>query len=182
MTRIWPLLIVLLVLPVTGWADRPPTGLLVRTGPLPATIPLQVRAPQGRDYAVVLTDAAGAPVVSGYLRDGAPLRLLVPPGEFGVTIAQGVPGDWQGPDGLFGPEGRVTLPDTLTFAIDGNRRQGHALTVGADGESLRVTDRQDRVICQLPEWDTDRITETTPAGTQYRYLEQEFGTRSRPCD
>lgn len=176
------LFLTLILLPATAMADaRPPTGLLAKTSPLPATIPLLVRAPEGEDTAIILSDPDGVPVISAYLRDGAVLRLLVPPGDHHLGLAQGAPDDWQGQDDLFGAA-PVTLPDPLPFRIDGNRREGQSITLTQSGDRLTIAHRQDRVTCQIAEWSLDRVSETTPSGTRLRWLDPQLSTRSRPCD
>ena len=174
------LLILLMVLPVAATA-RPVTGLLEKVSPLPATIPLQVRAPADMDHAIILTDDQGAPVISGYLRGGAVLRLLVPPGDHRLTVASGPAQDWQGLPDLFGAPA-IALPQPLHFVIDGTRREGQSITLSKDGDGLRITDRQNRVICQNAGWDSTRIVKTLPSGTQFRYVEQRLDPRSIPCD
>ncbi|CAM3312696.1 hypothetical protein PANO111632_13770 [Paracoccus nototheniae] len=180
MIRVLTLILSLIALPALA-ETRPPTGLLAKTSPLPATIPLQVRAPEGADTAILLGDADGQPVISGYLRGGGVLRLLVPPGDHHLGLAQGAPDDWQGPDDLFGTPA-VILPDPLPFRITGNRRQGQAITLTRNESRLTIAHRQDRVTCQIAEWTLDRVTETTPAGTALRWLDPQLSTRSRPCD
>ncbi|WP_410218579.1 hypothetical protein [Paracoccus sp. (in: a-proteobacteria)] len=178
-------LILLLVVPMLAMAEpRPPTGLLSKDGPLPATIPFHLRAPDDRDVAAILSDASGRRVISGYVRAGTALRLLVPPGNHRLTLAAGVSADWQGPQDLFGDQGTtVTLPDPLDFRITpDSRREGHALTTTFTNGALRIADRQDRTLCQIAEWDLDTVTETTPAGTELRWLDPQLTTRSRPCD
>ncbi|MBM3604106.1 MAG: hypothetical protein FJX25_04945 [Alphaproteobacteria bacterium] len=177
-------LILLLLLPVSALAEpRPPTGLLRNDSALPATIPLQVRAPEGQDQAVILTDVQGRPVISGYLRGGSALRLLVPPGDHHLTVVSGPASDWRGLDEVFGPDTQaVALPQALRFRIEDNRREGHSITLIRDGSSLRLTDRQDRVICQVARWDLRRKEEITSAGTRLRWLDPQLEVRSRPCD
>lgn len=161
-------------------AARPPTGLLDRDTPLPATIPLQVSAPQGRDYAIVLGQT-DAPVTRAYLRGGEVLRVLVPPGRFDLSVGAGNPDDWQGPEDLFGAPPR-TLPEPLSFRIDGARREGHAIALEITGGALRITAFRNRATCQIADWSADRVTKTTPLGTTWRYLDPELDLRSRPCD
>ncbi|WP_405406052.1 hypothetical protein [Paracoccus sp. Ld10] len=174
------LLILLIFLPMAA-AARPVTGLLEKTAPLPATIPLQVRAPSDMDHAITLTDADGTPVISAYLRGGAVLRLLVPPGDHRMTVASGQPQDWQGLPDMFGTPA-VTLPHLLPFRIDGTRREGQSITLDRDGNALRIIDRQNRVVCQLADWNNTQVVETLPSGTRFRYLEQRLDPRSIPCD
>lgn len=174
------LLILLMFLPAAA-AARPVTGLLEKTSPLPATIPLQLRAPSQTDHAVILTDADDAPVISAYLRGGTVLRLLVPPGDHRLTVASGAAQDWQGLPDLFGTPA-IALPEPLRFRIDGTRREGQSITLEPDADGLRITDQQNRVICQLADWDSTRVVETLPSGTQFRYLEQRLDPRSIPCD
>ncbi|TGN68136.1 hypothetical protein E4L95_02435 [Paracoccus liaowanqingii] len=174
--------LILMLLPGLAWAEtRPPTGLLAVASPLPATIPFQVRAPEGQDYAIVLTDPEGARVISAYLRGGSVLRLLVPPGDHRLTVAPGPPEDWQGPEDLFGAPA-ATLPGPLPFRIANNRREGQSITLERAADGLRIGDRQDRTTCQIAEWSTERVTKTTPLGTELRWLDPELSTRSRPCD
>lgn len=174
------LLILLMVLPVAATA-RPVTGLLEKASPLPATIPLQVRAPADMDHAIILTDDQGAPVISGYLRGGAVLRLLVPPGDHRLSVASGPAQDWQGLADMFGAPA-IALPQPLHFVIDGTRREGQSITLWKDGDGLRITDRQNRVICQNAGWETTRVVKTLPSGTQFRYVERRLDPRSIPCD
>lgn len=181
MNRTLTLIAALLLMPWPALAERPPTGLLTKNDPLPATIPLQVRAPKGADYAILLDTPDGAPVISGYLRGGDVLRLLVPPGDHRVTVAAGDPQDWRGIPTLFDGD-RTTLPDPLTFRIDGARREGQAITLTQTDDGLRITDQQNRTLCQIADWDVARITETTPLGTHLRYLQPQLSVRNRPCD
>lgn len=175
-------LILMLLLPTVACAaPRPVTGLLRNESGLPATIPLQVRAPDGQDYAVILADDDGAPVISGYLRGGEVLRLLVPPGQHRLMIAAGPPEGWQGPQDLFGGQTQV-LDLPLTFRIDGNRREGHSIALERHGRGVRLSDRRNRTICQIPEWEVERRTEIAPGGTVLRWLDPRLETRSRPCD
>ncbi|WP_265500288.1 hypothetical protein [Paracoccus beibuensis] len=175
-------LILALLLPTLALAaPRPVTGLLEKGSTLPATIPLQVRAPGDRDHAVILRDSDGAPVISGYLRGGEVLRLLVPPGRHRLLIASGRSDDWQGPDRLFG-DGTQTLDLPLFFRIDGNRRIGESIVLTERNGGLRITDRESRTICQIADWSVERRTEIAPGGTPLRWLDPQLDTRSRPCD
>lgn len=160
---------------------RPPTGLLEKPSPLPATIPLQVTAPEGRDHAILLSDADGGKVISAYLRGGEVLRLLVPPGNHRLSVASGRPEDWRGRGALFG-EDAVAVPGTLPFRIDGARREGQTITLTEEDGALRIADRRNRVICQIAEWEVERVEETAPGGTTLRYLDPVLRTRSRLCD
>ena len=55
-------MILVLLLPISAMAaPRPVTGLLTKGSNLPATIPLQVRAPGDSDHAVILQDQDGQP-------------------------------------------------------------------------------------------------------------------------
>ncbi|WP_111558746.1 hypothetical protein [Paracoccus sediminilitoris] len=162
-------------------APRPVTGLLAKNGPLPATIPLQIRTDAGHDYSIALTDPAiDAPVISGYLRGGEFFRLLVPPGTHRVTMAAGQPGDWQGIDTGFSDGTQAKL--TLDFDIRANRRQGHQMTVAIVDGGLRVTDRRDQVICQIADWDVVQKEYAVGRRILLRYLDQSLTTRSRFCD
>ena len=49
-------------------------------------------------------------------------------------------------------------------------------------DGLRITDRQNRVICQNAGWDSTRVVKTLPSGTQFRYVERRLDPRSIPCD
>ena len=162
-------------------APRPVTGLLAKNGPLPATIPLQIRTDAGHDFSVALSDpATDAPVISGYLRGGEFFRLLVPPGTHQVTIAAGQAGDWQSVDTGFSDGMQAKL--TLDFDIRADRRQGHQMTVAIVDGGLRVTDRRDQVICQIADWDSVQKEYTAGRRTPLRYLDQSLTTRSRFCD
>lgn len=174
-------LLVCLLLPAAAAAAPPPTGLLTKESPLPATIPFHVRAVDARDFALILTDSEDRPVISGYLRAGTVLRLLVPPGHHRVTIASGAAADWQGRETLFG-DGTQTITLPLEFRIEGDRREGHALTLSLQGDDLHIVDRQNRTLCQIADWTLVSRSETTPAGTRLRWLDPQLKTRSRPCD
>ena len=175
-------MILALLLPISAMAaPRPVTGLLTKGSDLPATIPLQVRASGDRDRAIILQDQDSRPVISGYLRGGEVLRLLVPPGRHSLVIAAGQPEDWQGIDRLFG-EDTEALDMPLTFRIDGNRRIGHSIVLIYSDGSLSITDRQDRTICQIANWDIKRRVQIAPGGIVLRWLDPQLETRSRPCD
>lgn len=174
-------LIAILALTGAAWAaERPPTGLLARQGPLPATIPLQVAAPEGRDYALLLGDP-GDPVLAGYLRGGEVLRLLAPPGDHALSVAAGPPDAWRGLPDLFGDGARI-LPDRIALRIAGDRREGQALTLSDGDGGLRITDREGRVLCQIAEWTGEARTLPTPGGLGLQIIERELSVRSRPCD
>ncbi|MFC0200077.1 hypothetical protein [Paracoccus rhizosphaerae] len=175
-------MILVLLLPISAMAaPRPVTGLLTKGSNLPARIPLQVRAPGDSDHAVILQDQDGQPVISGYLRGGEVLRLLVPPGRHRLVVAAGQPEDWQGTDRLFG-EDTHALDMPLTFRIEGNRRIGHSIVLTYSDGSLSITDHQNRTICQIADWDIERRVQIAPGGTVLRWLDPQLETRSRPCD
>lgn len=55
-------------------------------------------------YAITFQDArSGALVMQTYLKSGQGAKILVPPGEFAISVQQGQ--RWFGPKALFGPQG-----------------------------------------------------------------------------
>lgn len=116
-----------------GWGqDAPRVGLIWNHSGLPATLPLQVRSPEGADHVIFLTrDGASTPEVAGFFHGGAFFRLLVPPGDWRIRIASGRA--WQGEAALFGPETAWRdLPQPLHFGAGKSRLNGHALTLTDD--------------------------------------------------
>ncbi|WBU61749.1 hypothetical protein [Paracoccus albus] len=114
--RFLPVIILLIAaLPAAADEQRPKAGLLWKQTDLPATLPLQVQTAPDADHVVFLTDPdARESVMAGFVRGGEFFRLLVPPGEWQVSIASGK--YWRGKDDLFGPDTRWTeLTEPLTF-------------------------------------------------------------------
>lgn len=130
---------------------RPKAGLLWNESGLPMTLPLQVVTEAGGpDRAILLQRAeSDAAEVAGYVHAGQFFRLLVPPGEWRISIASGT--NWQGRDVLFGPETEIVeLPETLRFHAGEAELNGHVLrlTTSDDG-ALQVTVGP-RIICRIP--------------------------------
>ncbi|MGR3747601.1 hypothetical protein [Paracoccus sp. (in: a-proteobacteria)] len=98
-------LILSLILPATvaPASDRPRAGLMWNRSGLPATFPLHIRTPPGRDYVVFLVEPdQDQRVMAGYIHGGDLFRILVPPGEYDLRFAHGT--EWQDQETLFGPE------------------------------------------------------------------------------
>ena len=158
------LLLLILVLPLAALAqDRPRVGLIWNRSGLPATLPLQVRSPPGRDHVIFLTRAdMDTPEVTGFIQGGAFFRLLVPPGEWRIRIASGT--DWQGEDALFGPETEwQELPETLRFGAGKSRLNGHVLTLEEGAITVAP-----QAICRLPQWHAGTFDDEDPVGRQPR--------------
>ncbi len=162
------LFLLFLALPVFG-EDRRSTGLIWNRSGLPATLPLVVESEPGQDHVVTLTrPSADTPAFAAYLRGGDVLRVLVPPGEWQVDVASGQ--DWLEPEAGFGPDmTRISLPQTLRFAVAGSRMEGHALAI-RDGAVSRVRTSS---LCRTVVWSrdlfdrpdrADRLTPDDPAG------------------
>lgn len=182
------LVMLILALPA-GARDAPGTGLLWNRSGLPATLPLHVKTPPGRDYAIFLaTEPGRPPAMAGYIRGGTLLRLLVPPGTWHVSLAHGR--DWQGEDRLFGPDtGWLHLPEPLRFTSATARRQGYI---------IRLTDRDGQVaVASVAAQDTcqtvDVTTTIVPLDSEQhdpsrlptpglRRLEIDAEVRDRLCD
>lgn len=162
MRRIIILLLLIIGLPLGALAqERPRIGLMWNRSGLPATLPLQVISPPGRDHVIFLS-RTDTPEVAGYIHGGAFFRLLVPPGEWRISVASGT--DWQDEDALFGPETEwLTLPEPLRFGAEKSRLNGHALTL-EDG-AIRVAPQ---AICRLPSWYTGVFDPEDPVGRQPR--------------
>ena len=164
MRRIAILLLLILALPLGALGqERPRIGLMWNRSGLPATLPLQVVSPPGRDHVILLTPIDGdAPQVAGYIHGGEFFRLLVPPGEWRISVASG--SDWQDEDTLFGPDAEwLKLPDPLRFGAGKSRLNGHALTL-QDG-AITVAPQ---AICRLPSWHTGVFDPEDPVGRQPR--------------
>ncbi|MBA4491192.1 hypothetical protein [Paracoccus sp. S1E-3] len=158
------LMLLCLALPFMAQAqDRPRAGLIWNRSGLPATLPLQVRSPAGRDHLIVLTPTGkDAPEIAGFIRGGEFFRLLVPPGDWTIRIASGT--DWQDEDTLFGPETTwAALTAPLNFSAGKSRLNGHVLTL-EDG-AITVAPQ---TICQLPSWQADLFDAEDPVGGQPR--------------
>ena len=187
-------LIAALLMPAAATADRPAAGLLTKESPLPATMPLQVIAPEGRDVVLRLTTPdAGDPVISGYVRGGTFFRLLVPPGRFTVTLEYGR--DWQGPqDGFAEDPGRITLAEPLDFGITrGTRRNGHQIRLDLQDDHLVVREVDDQTICDEAIFGRDikeypepgslgDIRTLPPDRPRLRYLDLTYDRYARLCD
>lgn len=164
MRRTAIILLLILVLPLGALAqERPRIGLMWNRSGLPATLPLQVISPPGRDYVILLTPIDGdAPQVAGYIRGGEFFRLLVPPGDWRIGVASGT--DWQDENTLFGPQTDwLRLPETLRFGAGKSRLNGHALTL-EDG-AITVSPQ---AICRLPSWHRGVFDHEDPVGRQPR--------------
>lgn len=133
---IWLTLPLLLCFAAAGEAVPPEPGVIRVTSPLPRTLPLHVRSPHGLDVLVRLHDpATGTEVLAAYGRGGSLFRVLVPPGQFLVTVAVGK--GWIDDRQLFGPETRLTSFGPLDFGISGRgRRNGQIITILPDGKAL----------------------------------------------
>lgn len=136
-------------------------GLIWNHSGLPATLPLQVRSPEGADHVIFLTrDGASTPEVAGFFHGGAFFRLLVPPGDWRIRIASGRA--WQGEAALFGPETAWRdLPQPLHFGAGKSRLNGHALTLTDDAITVAP-----QTICRLPSWHSGLFDEDEPIGRQ----------------
>ncbi|TRW98404.1 hypothetical protein FNJ84_06410 [Paracoccus sp. M683] len=198
------LLLTTMLVPVAARAqDRPPAGLMWNRSGLPATLPLQIRSPPGRDLVVFLTRPGSAdPLVAGFVRGGDFFRLLVPPGEWQIDLATGE--TWQDESALFGPDTNVNrLSQPLIFSITGgNRRNGHVITLIEDAGKTAISGLAPQVICQIADWNGEN-REYRPAGDTadiqapplaavpatpevprraWRYLHRTLKTRSIFCD
>ncbi|MFT3689519.1 hypothetical protein [Paenirhodobacter sp.] len=136
MLRIAALLILLATAAV---AQTRPQGLMWNRSGLPATLPLQVRSDAGRDYFLTLTRPdTGEAVLAAYVRGGAAFRVLVPPGDYRIALAQGT--GWRGEKALFGPETRhIRIAEPLHFGAQGAlRRIGHEIDLRGGAEGVRT--------------------------------------------
>lgn len=137
MIRVLALFVLLMAAPAL--AELRPQGLMWNRTGLPAIFPFQLRSDPGEDYYIVLTRAdTGAPALAAYASGGAVFRVLVPPGDYRVSIAVGV--GWRGETALFGPKTRhIRLETPLHFGAEGRaRRVGNLIdlrreTLGAGG-------------------------------------------------
>lgn len=134
-------LILFLMLATPAFADRPAAGLMWHRSGLPATFPMQVRTDAGPDWFLQLIDLNGKPVLAAYIHGGQFFKVLVPPGEYRVTLASGWL--WQNETELFGDETQhYDLPDPLHFKITGaGRKTGQTLDLRgvAQGQVASVT-------------------------------------------
>ncbi|MFD1796370.1 hypothetical protein FQV27_00590 [Paracoccus aurantiacus] len=130
---------------------RPPAGLLWKRSDLPATLPLQLKTPAGQDYVVFLTrPEVTEPEMAAYVRGGSFFRLLVPPGDWRISIASGQ--QWQGEERLFGPETNWTeLSDPLNFMAGNATMNGHVLSIDDAKPEATITVAP-RVVCRVPSY------------------------------
>ncbi|QFT58601.1 hypothetical protein FIU94_07135 [Sulfitobacter sp. THAF37] len=139
----------LLAVLATPSRATPEPGLMWNRSGLPAVFPLQLRTHPGLDYLLMLTPVnEDAAVLAAYARGGEFFRVLVPPGEFEVSIAAGR--EWQGEKRLFGPDTRFfNLEAPLTFRVKGlSRRQGHVIDLRRVLEDPEAIETASRSLCQ----------------------------------
>lgn len=153
-------LLFLTILPAAAPAeDRPRAGLMWNRSALPATFPLVVKTPPGRDYVLFVTaPEAGEAAMAGYIRGGEFFRLLLPPGEWRLRFAFGE--DWQGETDLFGPAtGWTGMQQALDFRVLGvNRRRAYVVTLAERDGGMTVAEARAGAECQRLLWDsTDRL-------------------------
>lgn len=130
-------LLVLLFLPFAALAERPHGFAFNRTG-LPATLPLLITSPPGRDIYVELLSPAQATVFAAHAWGGEPFRVLVPPGDWLVRLSLGQ--DWQDELHRFGPgTEQIEIPEPLRFFAGFDRRSGYLIDLR--GEAVRISAR-----------------------------------------
>lgn len=152
MRRLLTALLICLFLPAAA-AERPRAGLMWNRSGLPATFPLQVRTPAGRDYVVFLiAPDSGRAVMAGYIRGGNFFRLLVPPGTYLLRFAHGL--GWQGETQLFGPDTEwVEAEEPVDFRIIGTgRRSGYLVTLVQRDGTVKLVDTRSQHWCQIASW------------------------------
>lgn len=187
MSRLIVLLLVLATALPARADDRPRAGLMWNRSGLPATLPLVVATPPGRDHAVFLGDAEGRDVMAGYIRGGEFFRLLVPPGSWQVRFAHG--DGWKNDDALFGDETEWTrIEEPLAFGAGIARRHGHIIRlIERDGRtqvaSLGPLDQCQAVTVttEVIDLDDERDDPNRLPAPGLRRLEIDVDTRSRVC-
>lgn len=133
------MLILFLLLAAPAMAETRPQGLMWNRSGLPATLPLQVRSDAGQDYFLTLIDPdTGKAVLAAYVRGGSVFRVLVPPGDWRVALAQG--SGWRGEKALFGAQTRHIRIDTpLHFGVGGvSRRVGNLIDLRGGGDKVQT--------------------------------------------
>ncbi|MCT4331900.1 hypothetical protein MU516_03335 [Paracoccus sp. YLB-12] len=191
-------LILCLILPasVASASDRPRAGLMWNQSGLPATFPLHIRTPPGRDYVVFLVEPdQDRRVMAGYIHGGDLFRILVPPGEYDLRFAHGT--EWHNQETLFGAETEWTeTTSPLEFRIIGiGRRSGYLVTLIQTDGTVKLAEARPQDQCQIATFDSSvmeleeaaRIARLlggpdAPDHPPLRYLEQELELRSRVCD
>lgn len=177
--RFFPgILFLIAALPVAAEEQRPKAGLLWKESDLPATLPLQLQTAPGADHVVFLTSPdAEEPVMAGYVRGGAFFRLLVPPGDWQISIASG--DDWQGEIDLFGPDTSWTeLSEPLTFRAAATTLNGHVLIIGDGSEAAEITVAP-RTICRVIAGRAAPEAKALREAPQVAPLEQKLATNPR---
>lgn len=150
MARLTVLILFLLIPALAAADDRPRAGLLWNASGLPATFPLQVGTPPGRDHVVHVIDPdSGNPVMAGYIRGGEFFRMLVPPGRWRLRFAHGR--GWQGEAGLFGPGTEWTdMEQVLDFRTIGrDRRRAYIVTLTEENGRVNIVGADPRMECQM---------------------------------
>lgn len=192
MRRLRFLLLICLILPAAALAERPRAGLMWNRSGLPATFPLQIISPAGRDYVVHLLDAGtDRAVMAGYVHGGGPFRLLVPPGRYRLRIAHGL--GWIDETRMFGPgTAWIESPQVLDFRVIGtSRRSGYLVRLELQGGEVRLADLRPQPWCQIASWRMSRddrpeagelpLPPDMPERLWPRDPDWQLRIRSRPC-